>query len=1005
MAVVYLAEQIGLKRQVALKVLSPELGEDAEFRERFRREGENVAALEHPNIIPVFVSGEDDGRLYLAMPFMRGGTLAARIKAGGLGAVEALTILRPVADALDTAHAANVVHRDVKPQNILLDGSGHPYLADFGVAKGLNVAGLTTVGRFVGTYNYAAPEQIIGQEITPAVDVYAFTAVLFECFTGQVPYPRETEGGVVHAHMSEPPPTAAGTQPATAAFNRLTAQGMAKAPEDRYQHAGDVTRAAMDVVAQMTEEQRLAAPAFSQALGSDRADAVGGAASSHRNTPPIANDATVIRPDDDRSEPREAGINRTNQPAQPNPRPPQDEPTNETTADRRRTPKTPEDPPPHRSPNRRVLAAASLSVVLVVAMVIGAVILTSGGPTSQSRTTPSAANPAPSSSSTRRESASRMSAAGYLALRAYIALDNSELNLDASAGGQRLTAGCPRLGTDPADREVQAVRSSCNAQALVYEAAAEFDRCKGAPVGSEQGRTCEPNYFVMSTRGWNQYLAAIGEITDQLTPGPCRSFIDESVPQVRQVVETSTAFLTALLTNASDAVAKAGAYKAASADLAHLGEEETPAKQNRDELACRPQGVTEASLSATATTPAPAIKKTALVPAPEGSEPGSSPPPPPVPAPQESVATVDGYPISGALIAHWMYVAAKSNAATTAGTPVIVPTDPPGFSDCLKQVRAEIPSLAKTSDTKIVIDCKQLFTSLVSQVMDYLIKSYWYQLDALKLNIMPTSSDINQAYLQGVKQQKLTGAAMTKFLGQTGQTLADVRWRVLINLIYKRLIAREQTHEPPVNAGAVQRYYADHPSEFRASGGSIESLVKATPAIEKLLNSQNESHAESSLDAQVKSAYGTETLCATHYSVNDCAGYRTSALPAALSKEPVVTVPPAPAPNHLQTIDLIKGTGQVANAGSDLTVNYVGELYSNHKVFDSSWQRHKYFGPFKLGAGLVIKGWDEGLVGMRVGGRRELIVPPALAYGSAGSPPVIPPNATLVYVVDLISIS
>jgi len=124
-----------------------------------------------------------------------------------------------------------------------------------------------------------------------------------------------------------------------------------------------------------------------------------------------------------------------------------------------------------------------------------------------------------------------------------------------------------------------------------------------------------------------------------------------------------------------------------------------------------------------------------------------------------------------------------------------------------------------------------------------------------------------------------------------------------------------------------------------------------------------------------------------------------------LSKEPVFTIPKGPPPTHLVKIDLIKGTGAAAGAHSSVTVNYVGKLYKNGKVFDASWTRHQTFGPFELGVGAVIPGWDKGLVGMRVGGRRELIIPPSLGYGKKGSPPTIPANATLVFVVDLLKVS
>jgi peptidylprolyl isomerase len=126
--------------------------------------------------------------------------------------------------------------------------------------------------------------------------------------------------------------------------------------------------------------------------------------------------------------------------------------------------------------------------------------------------------------------------------------------------------------------------------------------------------------------------------------------------------------------------------------------------------------------------------------------------------------------------------------------------------------------------------------------------------------------------------------------------------------------------------------------------------------------------------------------------------------PSPLSKKPVVTVPSGPAPTKLVTKDLITGTGPAAKSGSRLTVNYVGVLYKGGKEFDSSWKRNQPF-PFQLGQGAVIKGWDEGLVGMKVGGRRELIIPPDLAYGKTGSPPTIPPNSALVFVVDLLGAS
>jgi peptidylprolyl isomerase len=150
--------------------------------------------------------------------------------------------------------------------------------------------------------------------------------------------------------------------------------------------------------------------------------------------------------------------------------------------------------------------------------------------------------------------------------------------------------------------------------------------------------------------------------------------------------------------------------------------------------------------------------------------------------------------------------------------------------------------------------------------------------------------------------------------------------------------------------------------------------------------------------AQVTSTTATST------STTSTPAIPTPKPPSPLSKKPVVTVPKGAAPKSLVVKDLIKGTGPAATSGSNVTVNYVGVLYKTGKEFDSSWKRSQTF-PFKLGAGAVIKGWDQGLVGMKVGGRRELIIPPDLAYGPAGSPPTIPPNSTLVFVVDLLGAS
>ena len=269
-------------------MLAPELSRDEAFRERFRREGKNVAALDHTHIVTVHDSGEVDGRFYLAMRLVKGATLADRMRDGGLNAEETLQILVPIADALDTAHEIGLVHRDVKPQNILLSGRGEVYLADFGVARSSQTQGLTATGGFVGSFNYAAPEQALGKPTSEATDVYALTAVLFQCLTGQVPFPRDTDAGVLLAHISVPPPALDG--PEAGEFNAVVAKGMAKDPAARYASAGKLMRAASEMIDHLSAAQRLAVPAFA---GEIIAETVEPTSISPPNAPP---DPTAVAP-------------------------------------------------------------------------------------------------------------------------------------------------------------------------------------------------------------------------------------------------------------------------------------------------------------------------------------------------------------------------------------------------------------------------------------------------------------------------------------------------------------------------------------------------------------------------------------------------------------------------------------------------------------------------------------------------------------------------------------
>ena len=206
MGVVYEARQLALGRKVALKILAGTLGMDPSFKERFRNEGRIQAAIDHPHIVTVFEAGEWEDALFIAMRLVRGPNLKEMIIARELEGARTLRILRPIAEALDAAHEAGLIHRDIKPQNILVGARDHAYLADFGLTKGIDDAGLTQTGQFVGTIDYISPEQIRGETTTSACDIYALAAVLYECLTGAVPYPKPSDAAVMYAHLSEPPP-------------------------------------------------------------------------------------------------------------------------------------------------------------------------------------------------------------------------------------------------------------------------------------------------------------------------------------------------------------------------------------------------------------------------------------------------------------------------------------------------------------------------------------------------------------------------------------------------------------------------------------------------------------------------------------------------------------------------------------------------------------------------------------------------------------------------------
>jgi serine/threonine protein kinase len=253
MSVVYRATQVTLDRPVALKVIAPDLGADPSFRARFERQSRLLAALEHPNVIPVYEAGEADGRLFIAMRWVEGTDLRALLTGGRLASSRATAIVAQVAGALDAAHARALVHRDVKPANILIEERGgreHAYLSDFGVARSSDSEQLTRTGHWVGTVDYAAPEQIQGDTADPRSDVYSLGCVLFHALTGSIPYPRESDPAKLWAHINDPPPDARGLAPGLSPeFDVVIARALAKRPGERYQSAGELGRAALAAAA------------------------------------------------------------------------------------------------------------------------------------------------------------------------------------------------------------------------------------------------------------------------------------------------------------------------------------------------------------------------------------------------------------------------------------------------------------------------------------------------------------------------------------------------------------------------------------------------------------------------------------------------------------------------------------------------------------------------------------------------------------------------------------
>ena len=248
MGVVYRATQLDLERTVALKVIAPALAEDPDFRARFVRESRVAASIDHPNVIPIYYAGENDGVLYIAMRYVEGEDMRALLRReGALEPGRAAMLVNQVAAALDAAHARGIVHRDVKPANVLLGASDHAYLTDFGLTKSVgSQSGLSHAGQWVGTLGYVSPEQIRGEHVDARADVYALGCLLFYALTGETPYRRDSDEATLWAHLHDPAPSPrALVTGVPESFDDLIGRALAKDPADRFPSAGDLGRAAL----------------------------------------------------------------------------------------------------------------------------------------------------------------------------------------------------------------------------------------------------------------------------------------------------------------------------------------------------------------------------------------------------------------------------------------------------------------------------------------------------------------------------------------------------------------------------------------------------------------------------------------------------------------------------------------------------------------------------------------------------------------------------------------
>lgn len=407
-----------------------------------------------------------------------------------------------------------------------------------------------------------------------------------------------------------------------------------------------------------------------------------------------------------------------------------------------------------------------------------------------------------------------------------------------------------------------------------------------------------------------------------------------------------------------------------------------------------------------------------------------------------AVAAIGSVAITQAEFDHWIVVANDANQAAAGAAAPPLPV-PPDYAGCIAALRKQRTG---QSDDALKAVCAQQYGSLSQEVMGFLIKSIWIEGEASARGIVVTRAEVDRSYeaqRRAARPSLDTVAELDAFLAKTGQTVRDLKWRTLVNLLANGLYLQIEARAKRVSAAQIAAYYDAHRSRYAGA-----TLAQVAARIRTLISAARVASGERRITRRYQSFWRVHTACRAGLAVASYCGRETATVvadptasypgavglppslpqtrrytppPAAapppqpptstvptpaggpLSREPSVPPTSGPPPTTLRVIDLIAGTGAAAAIGDTITVNYVGALYGSGKVFDSSWSRSQTFAT-RLDPGSLIEGWAKGLVGMRVGGRRELIIPPALAYKDVAEAG-IPANSTLVFVVDLLAVS